>query len=84
MRKITLTILMAVAMWLTMAPASNADGIRFNVIVGPGRPYYPPPYYVDPYYGGPYYSYYSPSWYYYHGPRYYYGRHYRTYYRWHR
>ena len=65
MKKFTLTILMALGLWM-LVPASSYAGPHIGIFVGgPPEVYYPPTvYYGGPYYGGGYY------------PRYYYGRHY--------
>ena len=72
MKKFTLTILGAAAIWLCTASSSMAGpGVRFGIFVGPPV-YYPP----APYYYGPgYYGYYGPHYYGHH--RFYGGFHHR-------
>ena len=69
MKKLTLTLLSAAAIWLCMAPASQAGPGHFGIFIGPPVFYPPAPYYYGPGYYGPSYGYYGPHYYWHHGYR---------------
>jgi hypothetical protein len=79
MKKFTLTLLSAAAIWLCMASNSMAGpGVRFGLVIGGPGYYAPYPYgYYGPYYGPGYYGYYGPRFYWHGGGRFYGGHHWR-------